>query len=162
MSFLDRAIADGHAHLSGDPNHDIQPGSVAQASALAGCGSVPLPVRDRATTRGGTPLEPAAGTAAPRSNGRRAVSNPFPAANVFGQNHAIWKTNLTDTVKADFLVADYDRFTNAARLFYAQEGGLEKNDLFIADWLSVARTSNLASATLGQLCQAIINFARAI
>jgi len=88
--------------------------------------------------------------------------SPFPAANVLGQNHAIWKTNLTDTVKADFQVADYDRLTNAARLFYAQEGGLEKNDLFIADWLSAARTSNLASATLGQLCQAIINFARTV
>ena len=38
--------------------------TVAQASAPAGCGSVSLPVQGRATTRGGTPLEPAAGTAA--------------------------------------------------------------------------------------------------
>ena len=36
---------------------------VAQASAPAGCGSVPLPVHGRAATRGGTPLKPAAGTA---------------------------------------------------------------------------------------------------
>lgn len=38
--------------------------TVAQASPPAGCGSVSLPVQGRATTRGGTPLEPAAGTAA--------------------------------------------------------------------------------------------------
>jgi len=91
-----------------------------------------------------------------------ANGNPFPAANVLGQNHAIWQTNLTDTVKADFQVADYEQLTNAARQYYAQEGGLEKNDLFIADWLSAARTGNLTSATLGQLCQAIIAFARAV
>ena len=47
---------------------------VAQASAPAGCGSVPLPVHGRATTRGGTPLEPAAGTAALRSNDIQPVS----------------------------------------------------------------------------------------
>ena len=47
---------------------------VAQASAPAGCGSVPLPVHDRATYRGETPLEPQCqaevrpGTAALRSN----------------------------------------------------------------------------------------------
>ncbi len=47
---------------------------VAQVSAPAGCGSVPLPVRNRATYRGGTPLEPAAGTAALRSNDLQPVS----------------------------------------------------------------------------------------
>jgi hypothetical protein len=52
----------------GDPNNDFQPGIVAQASAPAGCGSVSLPVHGCATYRGGTPLKPAAGTAALRSN----------------------------------------------------------------------------------------------
>jgi hypothetical protein len=53
---------------------------VAQASAPVGCGSVPLPVRNRATTRGGTPLEPQCqaevrpGTAALRSNDLQPVS----------------------------------------------------------------------------------------
>jgi len=84
--------------------------------------------------------------------------NPFPNSHLWGQNHAIWKTNLTDTVKADFQTADYERLTNATRQDYAQEGGLEKNDLFIADWLSAARDENLTSATLGQLSQAIIAF----
>jgi putative ATP-dependent endonuclease of OLD family len=88
--------------------------------------------------------------------------NPFPASNVLAQNHAIWTTNLTDTVKADFQAADYEQLTNATRVFYAQEGGLEKNHLFIADWLSAARASNLASPTLGRLCQAIISFARTV
>ena len=43
---------------------------VAQASTPAGCGSVPLLVRGRATTRGETPLKPAGGTPALQSSHR--------------------------------------------------------------------------------------------
>ena len=86
---------------------------------------------------------------------------PFPTASVFGTNLAIWPTNVGDLVKADF-GANYERLANAARLNYAQEGGLEKNDLFIADWLSAARSEGLASATLAQLCQSILTFARTV
>lgn len=90
-----------------------------------------------------------------------AAHNHFPAAHVCAGNHAIWQTNLTDVVKADF-GTDYERLTNAARVNYAQEGGLEKNDLFIAEWLAAARGESLASATLAQLCQTILAFARTI
>jgi putative ATP-dependent endonuclease of OLD family len=87
-----------------------------------------------------------------------AAHNHFPAANVCAGNHAIWQTNLTEVVKADF-DANYERLANAARVNYAQEGGLEKNNLFIADWLAAARSENIVSATLGQLCQSILTFA---
>jgi hypothetical protein len=87
--------------------------------------------------------------------------DPFPSENVCTGNHAIWATNLTDVVKADF-GADYERITNAVRVNYAQEGGLEKNDLFIAEWVDAARSEGLASATLAQLCQSILTFARTV
>ena len=90
-----------------------------------------------------------------------AAHNPFPAGNICVGNHAIWQTDLTDVVKADF-GANYQRLADAARVNYAQEGGLEKNDLFIADWLSAARGEGLASATLTQLCQTILAFARSV
>lgn len=90
-----------------------------------------------------------------------ATCDPFPAGNVFSGNHAIWQSNLTKVVKADF-GAHHERLTNAARGNYAQEGGLEKNDLFIADWLSAARAENFASPTLTQLCGAILDFARSV
>jgi putative ATP-dependent endonuclease of the OLD family len=89
------------------------------------------------------------------------VEAPFPAANVWGVNHAIWPTNLTKVVKADFAEADYTRITEAARQHYAQEGGLEKNDLFIAEWVSSAHSENLRAPTLENLCQSIIGFANA-
>jgi hypothetical protein len=83
----------------------------------------------------------------------------FPVASVFGPNHAIWPTNLGDAVKADF-GAHYERLTNAARLSYANEGGLEKHDLFIAEWVSAGRREGLISSTLQQLCNGILSFAR--
>ena len=85
--------------------------------------------------------------------------DPFPMANVCGANHAIWDTNLTKTVKADFPEADYARITQTVRQNYAQEGGLEKNHLFIAEWISAARDEGFTSKTLNDLCNAIICFA---
>jgi putative ATP-dependent endonuclease of OLD family len=87
------------------------------------------------------------------------TENPFPSAPVWGGNHAIWHTNLTDIVKSDFGV-NYTRLVEAGRQLYAQEGGLEKNDHFIADWLSAARGESLSSANLTRLCQNILSFAR--
>ena len=88
-----------------------------------------------------------------------AAHAPFPTTNVVASNHAIWQTNLADVVKSDF-GADHERLTNAARVSYAHEGGLEKHDLFIAEWVTAARNEGLASATLQQLCNAILAFAR--
>lgn len=88
-----------------------------------------------------------------------AQHSPFPLTDIFDRNHVVWETNLTNVVKADFGL-NYDRLTNAARVNYAQEGGLEKNDLFIADWLTSARDEGLASPTLQQLCCTILTFAR--
>lgn len=87
-----------------------------------------------------------------------ATIEPFPTNHVWGQNHAIWKTNLTDTVRNDF-GSDYGRLTEAARQHYAQEGGLEKNGLFIAQWLSLAKEETLSSPTLARLCDSILTFA---
>ncbi|MBL9171383.1 MAG: AAA family ATPase [Verrucomicrobiales bacterium] len=84
---------------------------------------------------------------------------PFPATNVIGGNHAIWTTNLTDVVKSDF-GANYQRVCEVVRVNYAHEGGLEKNDLFIADWLATAREQGVASGILTQLCQSILDHAR--
>jgi len=89
----------------------------------------------------------------------RTEGNPFPPAPVCTGNYAIWHTNLTEVVKGDF-GTHYTRITNAARVNYAQEGGLEKNELFIADWLTAGRSERLSSPNLAQLCQSILAFAR--
>lgn len=86
---------------------------------------------------------------------------PFPANDICEGNHAIWRTNLTELVRADF-GDDYESLANAARANYAFEGGLEKHDLFIAEWLTAAHARNLSSATLTNLCQTILAFARGV
>lgn len=86
-------------------------------------------------------------------------SDPFPVDTVWGLDHVIWPTKLGDQVKADF-GADHARLLEDARLRYAQEGGLEKNDLFIADWLSAAHDEGLESPALKKLCRAILDYAQ--
>jgi len=69
---------------------------VAQASAPAGCGSVPLPVHVRATYRGGTPLEPQwqaevrPGTAALRSNDIQPVSQEALIGAIKKYHQTLW------------------------------------------------------------------------
>ena len=83
----------------------------------------------------------------------------FPTTNVLGHDHAIWPTSLTQIVEADF-GADCNKYKEGARLHYAQEGGLEKHDLFIADWLSEAHADGKTATTLAALCTAILRYAQ--
>lgn len=85
---------------------------------------------------------------------------PFPSGNVFGTNHAVWPTNFGEVVKADFGDA-YEGLANAARVEYAHEGNLEKNELFIAEWVSAGHQAGISSTTLQHLCKAILDYARA-
>lgn len=84
---------------------------------------------------------------------------PFPAANIVAADHAIWHENLTRAVEADF-GADCSKYKEAARTHYAHEGGVEKHDLFIADFLSAAHEDGKTSTTLNRLCAAILKYAQ--
>lgn len=88
-------------------------------------------------------------------------NDPFPAADILSANYTIWAHNLTKVVKNDF-GADYQRITDMARVHYAQEAGLEKNDLFIAEWLSLAHNEGLRSPSLANLCESILQFSNTI
>ncbi len=87
------------------------------------------------------------------------TESAFPAKNVLGHDHAIWHTSLTQIVEADF-GADCNKYKESARLHYAQEGGLEKHDFFIADWLSEAHADGRSATTLAELCTAILRYAQ--
>lgn len=86
---------------------------------------------------------------------------PFPNECIISENHAIWSTNLGAVVKTDF-AEHYEPLVNAARARYGHEGGLEKHDLFIAEWVSAGRQAGHASPTMQRLCTAILDFARAV
>lgn len=84
---------------------------------------------------------------------------PFPTANTFGTDYVIWQNNLTHTVDAEF-GPECSAYKEASRVHYAHEGGLEKHDLFIADWLSAAHADGKTSSTLSALCTAILKYAK--
>jgi predicted ATPase len=86
---------------------------------------------------------------------------PFPPTSTVEETYAVWPTNLGDAVKGDF-GAEYGRFAEGARAHYAHEGGLEKHDLFIADWLIAAWERDVSSQTLRKLCDAILAFAKSV
>jgi putative ATP-dependent endonuclease of the OLD family len=90
-----------------------------------------------------------------------ATHDPFPAASVLAANHAIWSTNLGDAVKADF-GANYEGLANAARAKYDSEGGLEKHDLFIAEWVTAGYQAGHGSQSLSDLCTCILDFAGSV
>lgn len=64
---------------------------------------------------------------------------------------------MIETVKSDF-GADHARFLDPARNRYAQEGGLEKSGLLIADWMKAAYDEKVGSPTLRTLCERIIGY----
>lgn len=89
-----------------------------------------------------------------------ATHDAFPASDVFEADHVIWQASIGEAIKADFGAA-YDPLVNAARAKYANEGGLEKHDLFIAEWLAAGRENGVSSSALARLCTAILDFSRA-
>jgi putative ATP-dependent endonuclease of OLD family len=84
---------------------------------------------------------------------------PFPDSDVWGPSYVFWKTNLTDRVRSDF-GAHADGLLEEARRLYPQEGGLEKHDLFIADYLSIAWDRGIRSETLERVCQTVFAYAQ--
>jgi putative ATP-dependent endonuclease of OLD family len=84
-------------------------------------------------------------------------SPAFPTETICGENLTVWATNLTKAVEDDF-AGNCQRYKEAARLNYAQEGGLEKNDLFIAEWLTLAHGEGFVSNSLFTLCNAILQY----
>ena len=65
---------------------------------------------------------------------------------------------MTKRIEADFGEST-TTYKEAARIHYAHEGGLEKHDLFIADFLAAAHADGKTSETLIRVCDAILEYA---
>jgi predicted ATP-dependent endonuclease of OLD family len=85
-------------------------------------------------------------------------AEPFPATTHIDRDHAIWPINIGKSIEGDY-GADYERCKNAVAVRYAHEGGLSKNQFFIASLVSFAAESGLYPASLETLCDAIMAFA---
>lgn len=83
----------------------------------------------------------------------------FPPEHVVATNHAIWKDNIGEAVKAE-LQEDYEAHLQRTRASFGHEKHLDKNDLFIAELLNSAFEAGWCSEILERLCKAILEFAR--
>jgi energy-coupling factor transporter ATP-binding protein EcfA2 len=85
----------------------------------------------------------------------------FPDDVLTGSDHMVWPTNLTDVVRADTR-ATGETARNAVRRHYGDEGGLEKNAMFIAEWVSAAADAGAVSARLSALVDGILTHAATV
>lgn len=86
----------------------------------------------------------------------------FPSCITVEANCVIWPENMGAAVKSDFQEDQYNTHVEQARQVYHHEGGLEKHDLFIAEWLTSAYGDGFRSNTLEMLCDGILEYARTV
>lgn len=86
--------------------------------------------------------------------------DPFPDAGFDTDCCKAWTDNMGAAVEADFEAADLRRFQESARTKCGDAKSLNKNSMFIAEWLTDAHEDGKESATLRSLCEAILASAR--
>ncbi len=81
---------------------------------------------------------------------------PLPAATFWKCDAVMWTTEIGRVVSADFQADELARYREAARTRYDNAGDLEKNSLFIAEWLHLAWHNGKKSSSLLRLCESIL------
>jgi energy-coupling factor transporter ATP-binding protein EcfA2 len=91
-----------------------------------------------------------------------AAPDAFPPSTLWRGNLTMWKTEMGTVVQEDFGEAEWTTIREAVRKNRCiDEGGLNKNSLFIGYSLLAAWEAGKRSPTLQKLCDAIIAFAGA-
>lgn len=87
------------------------------------------------------------------------TSDPFPNEGRRTDRCTAWPTNMGSAVEADLSNDELTEFQEAARRSCGQAKSLNKNSMFIAEWLAIANDSKKRSTTLDTLCKAILKSA---
>jgi putative ATP-dependent endonuclease of the OLD family len=82
----------------------------------------------------------------------------FPSAVLVGSHYTVWPTNVTNAITTE-LGDQANEVRNRVRQNYADEGGLEKNALFIAEWMNAAWEAGIRSQLLADLVERILAYA---
>lgn len=88
--------------------------------------------------------------------------DPFPTDTLWKDNLVAWKTQIGEAVAQDFNSDELQAIQNVARSHCGHVRDLEKNSLFIAEWLSGAWSQGKRSPTLERLCNEILRFAASV
>lgn len=87
------------------------------------------------------------------------AENEWPTGHIIKDNLTCWQTNLTDLIKNEF-GADWEVYRNKTSTYYDNAGDLEKNPLAVAKTLDLAWADKKTSATLSDLTDRLLEFAR--
>lgn len=88
------------------------------------------------------------------------TDDAFPDAGFDKDCCKAWAENMGTAIEADFEAADLQRFQDTARATCGQAKSLNKNSMFIAEWLTCAQEQGKESTSLRSLCEAILASAR--
>ncbi len=80
----------------------------------------------------------------------------LPSNTLWTPDAVMWTTEIGRVVAAEFPAEDLGRYRAAARLRYDNAGDLEKNTLFIAEWLRLAWEKGHKSSSLLRVCNSIL------
>lgn len=86
--------------------------------------------------------------------------DPFPDDTLWTPNAVMWPTEIGRVVVGELDATKLPSFQNAARAHCGHIKDLEKNSLYIADWLSGAWAAGVKSPSLERLCNEILVFAK--
>jgi energy-coupling factor transporter ATP-binding protein EcfA2 len=89
------------------------------------------------------------------------AGDPFPTSIHVGPNHTVWPSELTGAISDELANQGLNAIKNQVRQSYNDEGGLEKNSIFIAEWMHTAAEAGVRSKILSDLVERIIAFADA-
>lgn len=90
------------------------------------------------------------------------VADPeaFPAGTFWGGGVVVWPSDIGQVVEEEIGKDDWDKFRSEADTKYGHAGNLRKNMLHIASSLQLAWEAGKRSASLQELCEKIMGFAK--
>jgi predicted ATP-dependent endonuclease of OLD family len=91
-----------------------------------------------------------------------AAPDPMPADTLWAENVVMWKSDIASIVQGDIPAAEFIKHIDHARKNCGQVEGLEKNSIFVAEWLTLAWQAGHKSPTLERLCNEILRFAASV
>lgn len=85
--------------------------------------------------------------------------NAFPQSNVLASDHAVWRTKIGDTYAEETAHDNREQIVEEIRKQHGQQGGLEKNPLFIGDVVLTLAENGIVSDTLRATIKHILTHA---
>lgn len=86
--------------------------------------------------------------------------NPLPDSTLWKPNLTMWSSNIGNAVINELNGEPFDKIRNQVRQEYGAPGGIEKNTIYISEFLTRAWENDIKSESLKTLCENILTYAK--